>query len=127
MAKADYNVADRASVTENGGPLTALDRVNETVAETPDAENAAEALAAGVKDAAFIGYDVALTAHESREDIEDRDSYLRRTYGIAGQGDFASQAHMRQLPNRSGGNGIAPDPDNAVVVDDAGAPGASSV
>lgn len=126
MAKADYNVADRAEVTENGGPLTALDRVNQTVAETPDAENQAEALAAGVKDAAFIGYDVALDAHGAREDIEDLDSYTRRTYGIGGA-DFANQAHMRQLPNRSGGNGIAPDPDNAVVVDGASAPGSSSV
>ena len=113
MAKADYNVADRASVTANGGPETALDRVNETVYVTPDAENKAEALNAGVKDAAFIDYDVALTAHESREDIETLASRRAREYGTT----YADGAFMRELPNRSGGNGFAPDPDNAIVVE----------
>lgn len=112
MAKADYNVADRASVTANGGPETALDRVNETVYVTPDAENKAEALNAGVKSAAFIDYDVALEAHEAREDIETLASRRAREYGT----DYNAGEFMRELPNRSGGNGFAPDPDNAIVV-----------
>lgn len=119
MAKADYNVADRPE----SFPVTANDKLAETVAATPDAENAAEALAAGVIDAAYIGYDQALDAYAAREDIEDLDSKNRRDNPT----DFADAAHMRQLPNRSGGNGYAPDPDNAIVVDGAGATGSSSV
>lgn len=115
MAKADYEVADR----EGDFPVTANDKVAETVYETPDEENRDRALAAGVKDAAFIDYDEALTAYGNREDIEDFDSYTRRTYGVTGA-TFAAGEHMRELPNRSGGNGVAPDPSNAIVVDGAG-------
>ena len=113
MAKDDYEVAERAAVTANGGPLTALDRVNETVNETPDAENKLEAYNAGVKDAAFIDYDVALEAHEAREDIETLASRRAREYGT----DYNAGEFMRELPNRSGGNGFAPDPDNDIVVE----------
>lgn len=112
----DVRAADRPEVRENDGDArTALDRVGETQYETPDAENQTRAEAAGVKDAGFIGYDAALTAYGNREDIEDFDSYTRRSYGVTGA-TFAAGAHMRELPNRSGGNGIAPDPDNEIVV-----------
>ena len=116
MAKADYNVADRGDVTANGGARTALDRVNEEVYETPDAENQAEALAAGVRSNAFIDYDVALGILEDREDMESFDAYTRRSHGLTGA-SFTAGEHMRELPNRSGGNGYANDPDNAIVVD----------
>jgi hypothetical protein len=111
MAKSDYNVAERPGVTANGGPLTALDRVGETVNVTPDAENRAAATAAGLKDAAFIGYADAAEAHEAREDIESLASRRAREYGS----DYDAGAFMRELPNRSGGNGFAPDPDNQIV------------
>lgn len=111
MAKADYEVAERAAVTANGGPLTALDRVSETVNETPDAENRAAATAAGVKDPGHIDYEAALEAHQAREDIETLASRRAREYGA----DFDAGKFMRELPNRSGGNGYAPDPDNDIV------------
>jgi hypothetical protein len=117
MAKSDYtgNVAsaERGDVTENGGPRTALDRVNETVYATPDAENRAAATAAGLKDAAYIDYDEALTNYESREDIESLASKQTRN---APDG-FAAADYMRSLPNKSGGNGYAPDPSNAIEDD----------
>lgn len=111
MAKSDYNVAERESVTANGGPLTALDRVSETINETPDAENRAAATAAGVKDAGHIDYVAALEAHQSREDIETLASRRAREYGV----DFEAGEFMRELPYRSGGPGYAPDADNDVV------------
>jgi hypothetical protein len=120
MAKEDYTVADRTA----DFPVTANKKVAETVYESPDAENAAEALAAGVIDNSFIDYEVALDAYAAREDIEDLDSKTRRTYGVGGA-TFGAAEHMRELPNRSGGNGVAPDPDNAIVVEGAGGSGAS--
>ena len=111
MAKADYTAQERPAVTANGGPLTALDRVNQTVEVTPDAENKHEAFNAGVKDAAFIGYADALEAHQAREDIETLAARRDREYGR----DFDAGEFMRELPNRSGGNGFAPDPDNSIV------------
>lgn len=120
MAKEDWDgavvAADRAEFREGGigedGAITANIKVNETVYDSADADNAAEALANGVQDAAFIDYDVALAAYAAREDIEDLDSKNRRNNPAT----FADAAHMRALPNRSGGNGVAPDPDNAIVV-----------
>ena len=112
MAKADFVPADRTA----DFPVTANDKVAETVVETPDQENRDEALANGVQDAAFIDYDVALNAYGAREDIEDLDSKVRRNTGLTGAA-VANQEHMRELPNRSGGNGVAPDPDNAIVVE----------
>jgi hypothetical protein len=110
MAKADYNVADRDDT-----PKTALDRVNETVYESPDAENKTEAYAAGFQDASFIGYEAALTTLEGREDMEPFAAYTARTYGVTGA-TFDAGRHMRELPNRSGGNGFANDPANEIVV-----------
>jgi hypothetical protein len=112
MAKEDYNVADRNA----DFPVTAGDKVAETVYETPDTENAEAAEAAGLLSAAFIDYDEALTALGERDDMESFDSYTRRTYGLEGA-TFAAGEHMRERPNRSGGNGFAPDPDNAIVTD----------
>jgi hypothetical protein len=119
MAKADYTAADRTIES-----LTAGEKVNETVFENPDAENKDEATAAGVLDASFIDYDVALGNLEDRPDMESFDAYTRRTYGVTGA-SFTAGEHMRELPNRSGGNGYANDPDNAIVTDDASGSGAS--
>jgi hypothetical protein len=116
MAKSDYEDV----FVEAGDPQTALDRVSETVNVTPDAENREAAFAAGLKDAAFIDYELALERHQSREDIETLQSRRARTYGT----DFDAGKFMRELPNRSGGNGYAPDPANPLVTDEDG--GASS-
>lgn len=107
MAKSDYNVADRAG----DFPVTALDRVEETVFVTPDTENAAAALAAGLKDAGHQNYVAALEAYESRDDIEALAVKQTRN---APDG-FGAGAFMRELPNRSGGNGYAPDWSNPIV------------
>jgi hypothetical protein len=116
MAKADYTAADRRIES-----LTAGEKVNETVFVNPDAENKEEAYAAGVLDNSFIDYDVALGNLEDREDIESFDAYTRRSYGVTGA-SFAAGEHMRELPNRSGGNGYANDPDNAIVDPDGDGP-----
>lgn len=109
MAKADYTAADRTIES-----LTAGEKVQETVFENPDAENRDEAYAEGVLDASFIGYEDALEALEDRPDMESFDAYTRRSYGVTGA-SFDAGKHMRELPNRSGGNGYANDPDNAIV------------
>lgn len=114
MAKEDYDVAER--VDWQDGPVTALGRVSETVNETPDEENKAEAAAANVKDAAYIGYADALEAHQSREDIETLAARRAREYGA----DFDAGEFMRQVPNRSGGNGYAPGPDAPIAGEDGG-------
>jgi hypothetical protein len=117
MAKSDWtgNVAgaERVEVSENGGPRTARDMVSETIYAGPDAENRARATAAGLKDAAYIDYGVALEAYQSREDIETLQSKQTRN----APADFDAAGYMRELPNRSGGNGYAPDPDNAIEDD----------
>lgn len=89
---------------------TANERVQETVAVTPDADAAAQATAAGVRDAAFVDYGVALDAHAARVDIEDLDSKNRRNAPAT----FASADHMRldpsdTAPTPGSVNGVAPD------------------
>jgi hypothetical protein len=125
MAKADYVAADRRNddkSTVKDNPVTAGDKVAETVYAGPDAENKVEADGAGVLSNSFIGYETALNSLAARPDMESFDAYTRRSYGVTGA-TFAAGAHMRQLPNRSGGpTGYANDPDNAIVDPDGGGP-----
>lgn len=88
MAEEDYNVADRPNA-----PLTAAERVAETVQATPDADAAAAAAAAGVSNAAYIGYAAALNTHQSREDIETLADRRAREYGDG----FDDGAFMRAV------------------------------
>lgn len=123
MAAEDYNVADRAP--EGGFPVTAGSKVQETVAETPEADAetfrttdaAGAARANPTRTAAFVGYADALRTHASRADIEGMESRVRRDTGIAGA-DFAAQDHMRLEPSNTpptpgSVDGVAPDADAA--------------
>lgn len=102
MAEEDYNVADRAP--EGGFPVTAADKVAETVQDTPDADAAAAADTANVSNAAYIGYAAALNTHQSRPDIETLASRRAREYGD----DFADADYMRREAYNADGTAKAP-------------------
>lgn len=57
-----------------------------------DIANAEAAAAAGVIDAAYIDYDVALEAYEARSDIEDLAQRRARDFPV----DFADASFMRE-------------------------------
>lgn len=79
--KADTNGYQTAQESvENAGPL-----------ET-DVANAAAAAAAGVKDAAYIDYDVALDNYQDRPDIESLERRRARDFPET----FADAAFMRE-------------------------------
>lgn len=86
MAKDDYNVADR----DADFPVTAGDRVAETVQETPDADARDFAEREGVSNAAYANYAAALALHEARDDIEPLSARRAREIG-----EFADQDFMR--------------------------------
>jgi len=102
MAEEDYNVADRKP--EGGFPVTAGNKVSETVQETPDADAKAAADTAGVSNPAYIGYAAALNTHQSRDDIETLADRRAREYGDA----FADGDFMRQ--NAYDADGTVADP-----------------
>lgn len=104
MAKEDYNVADRTIES-----LEAGDKVQETVASTPDADAATFAGNNNVSAAAFANYDTALTAYAARADIESLADRRARENGV----DFADADFMRAEvsdtpPTPGSTNGIAP-------------------
>lgn len=69
MAQEDL---DNMPQTDKNQPAkTALDNLSEWHESPNDVENRAAAEAAGVKDAAYINYDVALDAYAARVDVED--------------------------------------------------------
>lgn len=68
MAQEDL---DSMPVAKDFPAKTALDNLSEWHDSPNDVENRAAAEAAGVKDAAYINYDVALDAYASRVDVED--------------------------------------------------------
>lgn len=103
MAESDYNVADR--VPDSGSfPVTAGDKVGETVQETPDADAKAAADSAGVSHPAYIGYAAALATHQSRPDIETLADRRAREYGD----QFSDADFMRA--NAYDADGTAADP-----------------
>jgi|SRR5690606_18551292 len=109
MAKADYNVADRALEGADGGPLTAGERVAQSVQETPDADARQFAADEGVAHAAYANYADALEAHQARADIETLADRRAREYGA----DFDAGAFMRapagdEAPTSGSVNGVAP-------------------
>jgi len=100
MAQSDL---DSMVVVKTDDPVTAADQL-EGFGESPnDVENRAAAAAAGVLNAAFINYDVALDKYAARDDIEDlahknaRDipsdfkdaSFMRTVSGNVGSGSSA--------------------------------------
>lgn len=105
MAAEDYVVADRAGTF----PITAGDKVQETVVDNPDTEAAAAAETAGVSNAAFIGYAAALTTHESREDIESlADRRTRENAADYADADFMRAVASDTPPTPGSVNGVAP-------------------
>lgn len=109
MAKKDYTVADRALEGADGGPLTAGERVAQTVQATPDQEARDFAETNDVAMAAYANYATALESHQYRVDIETLADRRAREYGA----DFKAGAFMRaphgDTPPTSGSvNGVAP-------------------
>jgi hypothetical protein len=92
MAESDYNVADRKNA-----PLTAAERVAETVQATPDADAWAAADAANVSHPAYVGYADALETHQDREDIESLASRRLREYGD----QFTDADYMRNSTDQT--------------------------
>lgn len=88
MAAEDYVVADRPG----DFPVTAGDKVQETVFENPDTESAAAAATAGVSHPAYIGYADALETFQERADIETLADRRARENGV----DFDAGSFMRQ-------------------------------
>lgn len=99
MAKEDYNVADRVIDS-----LTAGENVLETVQATPDADAKAAADAAGVSNAAFVDYEEALNAYQSRDDIETLADRRARENGTT----FAAGDFMRQSAYDADGSAATP-------------------
>lgn len=96
MAESDYNVADRKP--DSGAfPVTAADKVGETVQATPDADAWAAADTANVSHPAYVGYAAALTTHQNREDIESLASRRLREYGDT----FADANYMRNSTDQA--------------------------
>lgn len=111
MAKEDYVVADRALEGAGGTPLTAGERVAQTVVSTPEDDHADFITASGdnVSRAAYVDYAEALEAHQARDDIETLADRRAREYGA----DFDAGAFMRapagDTPPTSGSvHGTAP-------------------
>lgn len=97
MAKADWDAAAQAASAGRDYD-TANERVQETVFPNPDTDAKAAAKAAKVSNAAFIDYDLALSRHAARPDIEDLKSKNRRNAPAT----FADADHMRATPNSQG-------------------------
>lgn len=75
---------DQFDPSKNGGHYESAEAPN-------DKENREAAAAAGVKDAAFINYDVALDAYASRGDVES----LQRKNARDMPADFGAASFMR--------------------------------
>lgn len=91
MAQADLDampVAEKPVVTAANNLVGYGESAN-------DAENRVAAAAAGVYDAAYIGYDLALEAYEARSDIEDLTTKQTRN----APADFASTDFQRTVAN----------------------------
>lgn len=103
MAKEDYNVADR-DLSANQSGLTAGEKIAGAVWDNPDTDAREAADAAGVSHAAYINYAAALTAHESRDDIETLAARrIRDNADTFGAADF-----MRAQVYATGGNYFTP-------------------
>lgn len=94
MAQADLDampVAEKPVVTAEDNLVGYGEQVN-------DVENRARAQAAGVIDAAYINYDVALDAYAARDDIED----LAHKNARNAPADFADASFMRTVDGTTG-------------------------
>lgn len=93
-------------VSRTEAPRTASDNVvghfETEGAVDLDAANRAAAAEAGVKDVAFINYDVALAAHAARPDIEDLAHKNARNAPV----DFSNAAFMRSTTSSQWDNTV---------------------
>lgn len=95
MAQADL---DAMAMAKTEAPATAGDNIGEFGESPNDVENRAAAEAAGVKDAAFINYDVALDAYAARDDVEPLAEKNSRDMPA----DFAEASFMRTVDGETG-------------------------
>lgn len=95
MAQEDL---DNMVVVKTDEPRTAFDNIAEWENTLIQDEAAAAAAAAGVKDAAFINYDVALDAYAAREDVEPLAEKNARDMPA----DFADASFMRTADGGAG-------------------------
>lgn len=103
MAKEDWTGAVSGADRVVEGGFEAGDVVNRDPVVTPDADAKDFADGAGVSQAAYANYDAALTAHESRADIESLADRRAREYGS----DFADADFMRQAAYNADGTAQA--------------------
>lgn len=100
MAQADL---DAMVTAKNEAPKTAFDNIGEWGESPNDVANRNAAAAAGVKDAAFINYDVALDAYAAREDVEPLAEKNSRDMPA----DFAEASFMRTVDGNTGSGSSA--------------------
>lgn len=100
MAQADL---DSMVVVKTDDPKTATDQL-EGFGDSPnDVENKQAAADAGVLNAAYIRYDVALDAYAARDDIEDLQHKNARDIPA----DFAEASFMRTVDGNVGSGSSA--------------------
>jgi hypothetical protein len=105
MAKEDYNVADRVTEDADGNNLLLPgNKVQETVASTPDADAAEFARDADVSHPAYANYVTALDAFTDRPDIEPLRERRLREYGST----FGDAEFMRERPYNADGTASTP-------------------
>lgn len=100
MAQSDL---DNMAVAKTDAPVEAGDQLNGYGESPNDVENRAAAAAAGVLDAAFINYDVALDAYAARGDVES----LARKNARDVPSDFADASFMRTVDGNVGSGSSA--------------------
>lgn len=102
MGQADLD-AMQTGVRQAADPVEAEDNLVGYGEQINDVENAAAAAAAGVKNAAFINYDVALDAYAARDDVEDLAHKNARNH----PDDFADASFMRTVDGEAGSGSSA--------------------
>lgn len=100
MAQTDL---DNMAVVKTDAPKTAFDNITEWGEPLNDIENRAAAAAAGVRNAAYINYDVALDAYAARDDVED----LAHKNARDVPADFADASFMRTVDGATGSGSSA--------------------
>lgn len=83
-------------------PKTAQEAIGGYGPQINDVANAEAAASAGVIDAAYIDYDVALEAYAARPDIEDLDRRRARDFPE----DFNDASFMRETGGAGGSSGV---------------------
>jgi hypothetical protein len=88
----------QTGIRQAADPVEADEQLDKFGESPNDTENRAAAEAAGVRDAAFINYDVALDAYAARDDVES----LQRKNARDMPADFADASFMRTVSGEPG-------------------------